>query len=135
MERTIRQFGWFREYFPSAVSMPSMAEAERLSAINDEKPLVVSYLAKGWVALQSDHEPKFDVLQHPDRVLGPPSVYTDGVWVWPAGIAYYVDQYNLWPPSEFLDHMRSNRWVVPDLSVDELKAVVDALQSQKRPGT
>jgi hypothetical protein len=41
---------------------------------------------------------------------------TDGTWVWPEGLAHYVDVHNVPLPVEFLETMKHNRWKVPRVS-------------------
>jgi hypothetical protein len=41
----------------------------------------------------------------------------DGVWIWPEGLAHYVERHSVRLPEEFVDHMRSCSWVVPDARV------------------
>ena len=41
---------------------------------------------------------------------------TDGVWVWPEGLAHYVELHYVKPPDVFLDHMRSNGFSVPKIA-------------------
>jgi hypothetical protein len=38
---------------------------------------------------------------------------TDGVWVWPEGLAHYVERHSVRLPHELIDHMRSQAWRVP----------------------
>jgi hypothetical protein len=38
---------------------------------------------------------------------------TDGVWVWPEGLAHYVETHCVRLPDEFMNHMRSQGWRVP----------------------
>src|SRR5262249_43881661 len=38
----------------------------------------------------------------------------DGVWIWPEGLAHYVERHSVRLPEEFVDYMRSRSWVVPD---------------------
>ena len=40
---------------------------------------------------------------------------TDGQWVWPEGLAHYVEKHWVCLPDEFADTMRSNSWQVPPL--------------------
>ena len=37
---------------------------------------------------------------------------TDGVWVWPEGLAHYVEKHFVRLPDEFIDHVRSQGWRV-----------------------
>ena len=38
---------------------------------------------------------------------------TDGQWVWPQGLAHYIERHWVCLPEEFADTMRSNSWQVP----------------------
>jgi hypothetical protein len=38
---------------------------------------------------------------------------TDGVWVWPEGLAHYVECHGVRLPDEFLATMESHGWTVP----------------------
>jgi hypothetical protein len=42
---------------------------------------------------------------------------TDGVYLWFAALIYYVEEYNLRLPREFLDHAARHNWVVDRASV------------------
>ena len=39
---------------------------------------------------------------------------TDGKYIWPGDLAYYVMNYDLQLDSEFIDHMIEHEWAVPD---------------------
>jgi hypothetical protein len=38
---------------------------------------------------------------------------TDGSWVWPQGLAHYVETHAVALPDEFVTHCAENDWVVP----------------------
>ena len=40
--------------------------------------------------------------------------FTDGVWIWPQGLAHYIVEHGVTLPDVFVDHARSNGWKVPD---------------------
>ncbi|WP_007026395.1 hypothetical protein [Saccharomonospora iraqiensis] len=81
-----------------------------------ERERVLDYLAAAPVVLAArSHDT--DVLD-PDR---PPSVpltfRTDGFWVWPGAVAYYLREHDVAPDPEFLTHLRARKYTVPE--VDE----------------
>jgi hypothetical protein len=39
--------------------------------------------------------------------------FTDGEWVWPEGLAHYVERHSVRLPDEFVETMRSNSWRSP----------------------
>jgi hypothetical protein len=76
---------------------------------------VVSYLKSG--------VPIFDVMEgvvdpfNPSKIIsGGSSLLSDGEWVWRNDLAYFVEQYKLGLPKEFLESVRLNK------SVDSTKA-------------
>jgi len=53
----------------------------------------------------------------PPPLLGD-SDFTDGEWVWPAGLAHYVEAHSVMLPDEFVQTMMGNGWSVPASAVD-----------------
>jgi hypothetical protein len=43
---------------------------------------------------------------------GPACVLTDGCWVWPAVLVYYVARYHLQLTPDFVEQARANQWTV-----------------------
>jgi hypothetical protein len=39
---------------------------------------------------------------------------TDGCWIWPQGLAHYVEHHSIFLPDEFVEAMRVNDWKVPN---------------------
>jgi uncharacterized protein (DUF952 family) len=46
--------------------------------------------------------------------MGTSDLY-DGEWVWPEGLAHYVERHSVRLPEEFVEGMRSRSWTVPEL--------------------
>ncbi len=44
------------------------------------------------------------------------SDFTDGEWLWPEGLAHYIECHDLILPEEFVQTMRVNHWQVPDVA-------------------
>ncbi len=40
--------------------------------------------------------------------------FTDGVWIWPEGLAHYVEKHDVILPDKFVTHCRISKWVIPD---------------------
>ena len=53
-----------------------------------------------------------DVIKPEKGIAGTPSVMTDGIWVWPGDLSYYVKNYQLALNPEFVSAMRSHNWKV-----------------------
>ena len=54
-----------------------------------------------------------DYLQEPPAILGGTMLKSDGEWVWPVSLAYFVREYHISLPQEFIDRMESRNWHVP----------------------
>jgi hypothetical protein len=39
---------------------------------------------------------------------------TDGLWVWPEGLAHYVEHHDVYLPAEFLRTMTRRGWRLPE---------------------
>ncbi|WP_431683744.1 hypothetical protein [Kitasatospora sp. KL5] len=52
---------------------------------------------------------------------------TDGHWLWHSDLAHYVQRYHVVLDPEFIKHVRSNGWTVPDLSDSDVDAMVAVL--------
>ena len=85
---------------------------------------ICSYLESG-VPLIVIPEICKDVI-HPEKgTSGVSSEYTDGKWLWRGDLQYYVKNYNLKLPDEFIDNMIRNEWHVSlksdDIDLNNLK--------------
>jgi hypothetical protein len=52
-----------------------------------------------------------DLLSEDNRIIGNAHVLTDGKWAWTSDVPYYIEQYNLQLPKEFLENMEANSWM------------------------
>lgn len=52
---------------------------------------------------------------------------TDGVFIWPVGLAHYVEAHNVKLPDEFINHVKSNNYIVPDVefSKDPQRTIIE----------
>jgi len=92
-----------------------------------EKQLVVDYLGGGEIILSAGSTSEDEVdPQRPPEV--PKQFHTDGTWVWPLAVAYYLHVHDIAPPRDFLDHVRRNAHrppeVVAEHAAEEAKALV-----------
>ena len=39
---------------------------------------------------------------------------TDGTWVWPRGLAHYIETHAVILPDEFIAHCKGNNWAMPE---------------------
>ncbi len=102
--------GYFKEMPHAETTDPSIRNFIGKSIVNDtESELVYNYLRHAPV-LAACTGFASDVVNPDKGVSGVPSCMTDGVWVWPGDLAYYVDNYSLKISDEFLKHMKSRNW-------------------------
>jgi hypothetical protein len=54
--------------------------------------------------------------------IDPSSVLTDGTWLWPSVLVYYLTRYHLRLDPEFIDHARARNWTIRqcDVKLDDL---------------
>jgi hypothetical protein len=110
--------GFFRELEHGNRQGPSIIEATNQIAPPDRNR-VVQYLRSGSVLAATAclaAEDWFDST----KTSGSVEVLTDGVWAWPGDLAYYVENYGVGIPAEFLAHMHANKWCRNPLSCQEL---------------
>lgn len=114
----IENVGFFRELPHGDAQGPSLQESIGGGDV-EVRDRIASYLANGSIlATTSDHV--FDVLRAEPVNAGWLAIQTDGRWVWPADLAYYVTEYNVLLPIAFVDWVRAAGWMPPRLSADEL---------------
>ncbi|HEX6355739.1 ferredoxin [Actinophytocola sp.] len=91
-----------------------------------ERDRVLDYLTNAPVVLAAR---SYDVdAFSPDR---PPAVplnfRTDGSWVWPGSVPYYLREHSIAPDPDLLDHIRKRQFRVPDVSEPARENAVGAI--------
>jgi hypothetical protein len=117
----VRQVGFFRELRHGDPDGPSLREAVG-DGSDPADPEVVDYLDAGSVVAVAGRDVD-DVLDDSKVGVAPRDVRTDGVWIWPGDLSYYVRTYGIALPSEFVDHARSQGWEAPALDGEALARV------------
>jgi hypothetical protein len=76
-----------------------------------ERPAILNYLRTGWAAAAyaGFSYCRFRLCLTPPPRMGSRDL-TDGEWVWPQGLAHYVERHAVWLPDEFVETMRSRSW-------------------------
>lgn len=118
----LRRVGFFNELRHGDKDGPSLREAVAKAAQPDEGKLV-AYLRAGKVYIATPGITR-DVLQEKGQVIGPPNMTTDGVYLWPADLAYYVETYHAKLPEDFVAHAKANGWTVPEVDTAALQRTV-----------
>jgi hypothetical protein len=57
----------------------------------------------------------------------PIATKTDGVWVWPASSAYYLEHHNIYPERDFIEHASAAGFLIPELSSEKISTILDEL--------
>jgi hypothetical protein len=106
-----------REFPFGTIHDPSMRELMAAEP-GEHQVEVVEYLRSGYivgVVMSADLPDWFDPRCRANpiingRVEGGVTPMTDGVWLWPAGLIYFIEKYNVRVPQEFIDHAASSGW-------------------------
>lgn len=131
--------GWLREKAglspsPAETGVPRRAKVfdgtnpdtgfpiiDRPQLRDDEAPRLLAYLKAGSLVLFA-HSYAEDAY-YPEKPPAVPLTFaTDGTWVWPGAVAYYLEQYEMPPEDEFLNHIRSRNYEPPEVSEEALEA-------------
>jgi hypothetical protein len=110
--RRLKYVGNFQELgWDDDPSAPCMADC-RGGRLGPNKQNVVDYLRAGATIVFS---PGIDAdVFDRNQSAGTSSMVTDGTYVWPAVLAYYVDKHDVALPAEFEAHMEAHGWRVPE---------------------
>lgn len=107
---------WFSPDAPSELPQP-----ERLVGTwrDDERTAVLAYLRAGAV-LVTFPEPSFCRFACGETAMGTRDL-TDGRWVWPEGLAHYVERHDVRLPEPFVAHAVAARGVVAPFRVPKAR--------------
>ena len=133
-KRTLRRVGYWRPLPDAKYSDPGDELLPDPRTLVDAswdpciKGQIVSYLRAGkvtcWCAGHSYCRFRCGT---PDDMMGSYE-YTDGVWVWPEGLAHYVEVHSVRLPADFEYHMQQRAFKMPadielvDVGVDDLES-------------
>ena len=118
----LKRQGYFREMPHGRQEDFSIQEAVGKLA-EEIQSKVVSYLEHG-IEIISCAGMAEDIINPERGCSGSPGVLTDGRWFWPGDLAYYVRNYKVKLPEEFIKTMEENSWEISisfdDLDLEEL---------------
>lgn len=103
-------------YFPCSPALIHPSELIVPGWLGKERALIVGYLRRG-VRVNLGNL-GYDYCLFADGPSGAEMgrcEMIDGAWYWPEGLHHYVDRYHVRLPDEFVEHVRANNYVVPDL--------------------
>ncbi|SFS42258.1 TNT domain-containing protein [Saccharopolyspora flava] len=103
--------------------------SERRPVPADEMSALRQYLENAPVVLAS-RENEEDHLD-PERAQSVPGTWhTDGTWLWPGAVAYYLAQYGMPPETALVEHARSRGFSVGEVDDETREAAVSELVDQ-----
>ncbi|MFJ2191222.1 hypothetical protein ACIOJE_25380 [Kitasatospora sp. NPDC087861] len=125
---TVENLGFFREFPHGDAGGPSLLDCVAKGDARI-KGLIAGYLEQGAV-LATTGQRVFDVLSDEKHDAGSLAIITDGVWMWPGDLAYYVRKYNIALPESFVGHAESLNWTPPELSRSELLLIEEGMLTE-----
>ena len=98
----------------------------------EQKDAIVRYLESAPIALAARG---FDVdTFDPGGAANVPMTYhTDGTWIWPGAVGYYLRHHDVPPEPELVNRIRGAAFQVPEVGEDALKAAVDVITRPAPP--
>lgn len=122
--RTVRVFDGAGPGGRPSVNRPPVPEAEVAPLLTYLSNAPVAVAGRGFDA---------DVL-HPDSPQVVPSGFqTDGVWIWPVGVSYYLRKYGVPPEPELVERARAAGFSLPEVSEESRLAAAANLGAPAAP--
>ncbi|MFI9007331.1 TNT domain-containing protein [Actinosynnema sp. NPDC053489] len=98
---------------PTVTDRPAVhpQELDDVLAYLENAPVVLAARSYGTDAFKPDATPSV-----------PLSFHTDGTWVWPGGVAYYLRHHHVPPVPQLVQHIRDNGYAVPPVAPEAEQA-------------
>lgn len=106
------KLGFFRELEHGDTSGASLGES-RADTSSPDEDRVATYLDAGHLYMASPKMVEDWLADDPDVMIGPAHILTDGTYVWPADLPYYLRKYHVCLPKHFLMHLARNNFQIP----------------------
>lgn len=119
----LKRQGYYKEMPHGDSSDPSIMNSIKGNV--PEKDNICNYLTNGQI-LAACGRVVYDVIEPEKGIIGAPDDMTDGVYLWPADLSYYVEEYDLRLSDEFIKHMKENNWKVPEnmaIDFDDIEVI------------
>jgi len=126
MKPTPRNLGEFADahHFPGG-AMLSDAVCEE-PAVDEDR--IAGYLRAGSVLATTGRRVD-DFIDSTQKRIAPQDLLTDGAWMWPADLAYYVERYHVRLPAEFVEQAAARGFQPPQLTDEDLVELAEAMQA------
>lgn len=116
--KKLKKVGFFKELSHGDDKGDSLAKL-----VNNKIPInlseTIAYLENGHFLMIAPTV-LTDVLSDEQKFIGTLAIQTDGEWAWPSDLAYYVNNYGISLPQEFIRHMSDNAWSIADIDLSDL---------------
>ncbi|MGI8306443.1 hypothetical protein [Saccharopolyspora hattusasensis] len=109
------------------ISGPSFAPDHPRMDNEAERGQILDYLRAG-TALMITTATLEDVVDPARGAVVPMSFRTDGTWIWPDTIAYYLEHHQLAPDPDLLAHIRDAGLLPPELDTVAIHRAMDVLR-------
>jgi hypothetical protein len=120
-EGRLIKLGFFRELDHGESNGPSLEDC-RAETLDDNEAQIVRYLESGHMHTIASGIVADVLSDDGDVEIGPPHILTDGTYVWPADLSYYVRNYHVRLPKHFVLHAQRNNFQIPgNVDIDSLK--------------
>jgi nicrotizing toxin Mtb-like protein len=106
--------------------------ASRPPVAADERDRLLAYLEKAPIAL-ADNEFEADRLDPAGRRDVPMTFHTDGTWIWPGAVGYYLRHHDVAPEPDLVEHIRGRDYRLPDVDIRTRAAAVSAITGVSLP--
>ncbi|MFB7721496.1 hypothetical protein [Nocardia sp. NPDC056100] len=107
--------------YPMWIDRPKLSDRERAE--------VLAYLEQAPVVLTLEgFEP--DMLEPAQPNSIPREFHTDGTWIWPASVSYYMREHNATPQAPFIEHIRGLGYHVPDVDEQTRSTAVTTIERE-----
>lgn len=81
----------------------------------DEQDRILTYLGGAPVVLPGRGYDIDRLASSPEPAV-PVAFHSDGTWIWPAAVNYYLQEYGVSPEQELIDHIKANGHQMPEVS-------------------
>jgi hypothetical protein len=125
VDLSITRVGFFRELRHGQPDGPSLASAKGMLQ-DPERARIADYLASGTVLATSGRMVD-DFFDRGNSKVATLDIRTDGRYVWPGDLAYYVSRYSVELPAAFREHMRQTNYIPRQLEHAELSELERSL--------
>lgn len=90
------------------------------------KGRILGFLAGGGLVMRAPAL-REDRLDPSRRAVVPLGYLSDGEWIWPLELSYYLERYDILPDADFIAHMRARDFIAAEPSNEVLAAAARQL--------